>query len=113
MSSCILASASDASIRRRRAAGVLSREIHGVEVWSYPQSDGWHWEPARHDPIIGGPYGPFPTEADALEYAAALLDPGDDLDCEHPTAARICYRDRAAPLGREGDEWCDACGRRL
>jgi hypothetical protein len=30
--------------------------------------------------------------------------------CRHPPEARISYRDRAAPLGREGDEHCDLCG---
>lgn len=35
------------------------------------------------------------------------------MDCPHPPSARICYRDRAAPLGREGEEWCDLCGERL
>jgi hypothetical protein len=33
-----------------------------------------------------------------------------DTDCPHPATARISYRDRAAPLGREGETLCDACG---
>ena len=35
------------------------------------------------------------------------------MDCPHPLSARICYRDRAAPLGREGQDWCDRCGERV
>jgi hypothetical protein len=30
--------------------------------------------------------------------------------CRHPLESRISYGDRAAPLGREGAEWCDVCG---
>jgi hypothetical protein len=118
--------------------GALSQDIRGHEVETFRHAGEWFWQSPKRVPR-DDPHGPFESRdaalADAdLEFRPAPCATRDDHvygngsngglvcvlcgeawngECDHPADRRISYRSVAAPFGREGEEYCDACGERV